>query len=130
MWPLLEKIRRDPMIAKIPVIYSSQNWEAPLKFEMLARNGVDRATAREIEQQIEELERSAIKASRLIFSCSEADAKIYRDIDPEKQIIVIKNGVNRPSKTAGAKGKFPVFSRFSVSVFCWKRLPPEYRRAM
>ena len=49
------------------MIYSSQNWEAPLKFEMLARNGVDRATAREVERQIDELERSATKASPTNF---------------------------------------------------------------
>ena len=125
MWPLLEKIRQDPMLTKIPMIYSSQNWEAPLKFEMLARNGVDRATAREVERQIDELERSATKASQLIFSCSEADAKIYRDVDPEKQVIVIKNGVNRPSKTAGSTGTFPDFSDAPYLFFVGSAYPPN-----
>ena len=98
MWPLVERMRLDPDIARIPIIYSSQNWEAPLKFEMLVHSGVDRALARKVEARIDQLEREVIQASHLIFACSQRDAAIYQNIAPQKRIIVVGNGVTRPTQ--------------------------------
>lgn len=104
MWPLVERLRSDPEIAKIPLMYSSQNWEGPLKYAVLISNGIDNTVARKIEARVEELEREAVKASRLIFAVSEEDAAVYRRIDPAKRIIVISNGVAR-SDTAVPAGR-------------------------
>lgn len=105
MWPLVKRMRLDPAIARIPIVYSSQNWEAPLKLEMLVHSGVDRALARKVAAQIDQLEREAVEACDLIFACSHADAAIYREIDPQKRVIVVKNGVTRPRNESEQKNQ-------------------------
>jgi glycosyltransferase involved in cell wall biosynthesis len=102
MWPLIKRLRCDPEIEKIPLIYSSQNWEAPLKYAMLVRTGTTPSIAHTVEQMIEDIEREAVHASQLIFAVSDADANIYREIDPGKRIIVVRNGVDRPGQTSEA----------------------------
>lgn len=117
MWPLVERLRADPGIAKIPLVYSSQNWEGPLKYAVLISNGIDGAVARKIEARVEELERDAVKASHLIFAVSEYDAAIYRRIDPAKRVVVINNGVVRSDVAMDASRSLPDQLRDSRYLF-------------
>lgn len=100
MWPLVKKLREHAEIKKIPLIYSSQNWESPLKKVMLLNAGVERKTVGLVENKINELEREAVAGSDLIFAVSESDAKIYAILAPKKAVCIVRNGVNRPP-TAG-----------------------------
>lgn len=99
MWPLVKKLREQADIRKIPLIYSSQNWEPSLKQQMLLSCGVDRKIAQLVEDKIEEIEREAVAASDLIFAVSEDDAKIYSGMSPKTEVLVIRNGVDRPPKS-------------------------------
>jgi len=100
MWPLIKRLRESPEISKIPIVYSSQNWESPLKIEMLIRSGVDRQIALKVGKEIEALERELADASVAIFVVSEADANVYRSFAPDKPVVVVRNGVNRPQSGA------------------------------
>jgi len=95
MWPLVKKLREDSTLAEIPLIYSSHNWEGPLKRDILVRTGVDESDAHRISQQIEQLEREVVSASNLILAVSESDAATYRTLSPDARVIVVHNGVDR-----------------------------------
>jgi glycosyltransferase involved in cell wall biosynthesis len=107
MWPLVERLRSDPTIRKIPLIYSSHNWEGPLKYAVLRNNNVETTVARKIAARIEELEQNAVKASQLIFAVSEHDAEIYRKIDSAKRVVVVNNGVARSGAATGVSQPLP-----------------------
>lgn len=117
MWPLVERLRRDPAIRKIPLIYSSQNWEGPLKRTLLRKENVESAVAVKIAAEIEEIERSAVRASQLIFAVSDHDAEIYRKIDPGKLVLVVNNGVARPRAAISMSQSLPVHFRDSRYLF-------------
>lgn len=96
MWPLIKKLREHAAIAKIPLIYSSQNWEPPLKQLMLLNCGVDADTARAVAHEIEKIEREAVAACAVVFAVSADDAAIYSKMAAGKRVLVVRNGVDRP----------------------------------
>lgn len=126
MWPLVKRLRENREINAIPVVYSSQNWEPPLKYEMLIRSGVNREVAGKVRTQIEELERELVDACAVIFAVSDADAKIYRALSPDKPLIVVRNGVNRAlSSSHGKAVKIRNLQRNRFFFFVGSAYPPN-----
>jgi len=96
LWPVVRAIRAEGVCAGTPVIYSSHNWEAPLKYEMLLKSHVAEPKARKVRDHIVALEQELVTASAAVVAVSEADAEQYRRIAPEKPVFVVPNGVSRP----------------------------------
>lgn len=95
LWPLIARLRRDPLIAALPLIYASQNWEAPLKAAILADSGVMPEDAAAIAAEIETLERSVAAAADLVIAVSTADAVRYRPLlKPQANLLVVPNGAD------------------------------------
>lgn len=125
MWPLVERLQSDPAIRKIPLFYSSHNWEGPLKYAVLKKENVEIAVARKIAARIEELEQNVVRASQLVFAVSEHDAEIYRRIVPGKPVLVINNGVSRPRTTASVNPLPEHFRDSRYLFFVGSAYPPN-----
>ena len=95
MWPLVAKLREEGRLNGVKIVYSSQNWEAPLKLEMLKRSGVDPRIAREVAAYVEDLERKVCLAAGAIIAVSESDATVYGKINPNAPTYIVPNGVDR-----------------------------------
>lgn len=97
MWPLVRRLKENGVAADVPVIYSSHNWEAPLKEAILIRAGVSRPKAKAIAAAIVALEQDAVDGADLVLTVSDSDLAIYRALAPGKLIAVAPNGVDLPS---------------------------------
>lgn len=95
MLPLLQRLRRDGVFFGA-VVYSSQNWEPPLKEAMLRRAGISSLEVSRIGALIERLEVGALALSDLVIAVSDEDASIYRALDAQKVVLVGPNGVDPP----------------------------------
>jgi hypothetical protein len=126
MWPLIKTLRAHPQIKDIPILYSSQNWEPPLKLDILERSGIDRKIAQRVGQQIEDLERELVEQSKLVIAVSDTDAGIYRALSPTTPITVVKNGVDRSkAELARETGVLRELRRDRYFFFVGSAYPPN-----
>ncbi|MGC1303135.1 MAG: glycosyltransferase [Caulobacteraceae bacterium] len=95
MWPVVERARRDGLLGGVPLLYSSHNWEGPLKAQML-RAHLDAREAAEIGARIEAMEIAVVQSASAIVAVSDAEAQTYRDLHPGVSVFVVLNGVDRP----------------------------------
>jgi glycosyltransferase involved in cell wall biosynthesis len=123
MWPLVRRILSDRRFASIPVIYSSHNWEPPLKREILIRAGVAGVIADQICCEIEDLENELVTASILTVAVSDADAGIYNAIKPSSCVLV-RNGVTRPAASV-VPPKKPTSDQTKYFFFVGSAYPPN-----
>jgi glycosyltransferase involved in cell wall biosynthesis len=100
MWPLAKRLRQSWPAGKLPVIYSSQNVEAPLKEAILVSGGMPLELRNKICSEIEELEAELVREADLIICVSAADQKYYCKSKALSDVIVIPNGTDRPVKSS------------------------------
>jgi glycosyltransferase involved in cell wall biosynthesis len=103
MWPLVKRLKQEGRLDGVQIVYSSHNWEGPLKEGILLRAGVARAKAAALRAEIEAMETELVSAAALVVAVSPADAEIYRGLKTQAQILVAPNGTSRPP--AGMAGK-------------------------
>jgi len=96
LWPLIKALRDNGEIQDVPIIYSSQNWEAPLKYDMLLKSGVKESDARKVQDYIVGLESELVAASIATVAVSASDAEHYRALGQCPPVFVVPNGVSRP----------------------------------
>ncbi len=127
MWPLVERLKRDGVLNGVRVIYSSQNWEAPLKADILDRAGLPEAVSASIASEIEALEGEVCANSAAIIAVSAGDAAIYAQlVGPEKPVTLIPNGVSRrPAIDEQARQRVSVFGARAPLVFVGSAYPPN-----
>lgn len=126
LWPVVRAIRAAGVCSDTPVIYSSQNWEAPLKYEMLIKSDVAKLKAREVYDYIIALERELVSASAAVVTVSESDAEQYRKIAPETPIFVVPNGVSRPvDPTPDAQELIEIYDGEKYLLFVGSAYPPN-----
>lgn len=125
LWPLLKKLRENPHIAAIPIIYSSQNWEAPLKSEILSRSGIPLEHAAIVKATIQKMEGELVESSNLIFAVSEDDARIYRSLAGKRPVVVVRNGVSRPMMPATSNIALQSFGNSRYFFFVGSAYPPN-----
>ena len=99
MWPLIRSLRADGVCKDIPLIYSSQNFESPLKRAILEGVGVDRKQVRRVEQMVLDLEAELVEEADLLVCVSTADEQAYRLLNPGCDPLVVRNGSERPGKS-------------------------------
>ncbi|BCW88350.1 hypothetical protein sos41_14890 [Alphaproteobacteria bacterium SO-S41] len=117
LWPLVARLRSEGRYTG-KVIYSSHNYEAPLKESILHSVGVSQAKVRLVREAIVELERACVLGSDLIVTVSESDALQYRAMAPAGAAIrVMPNGVDR-MRAPSAKAVSEVRSIFGDKRFC------------
>lgn len=96
MWPLAKRLRETFGGARLPLIYSSYNVEAPLKDAILAGGGVTLNVRRQICASIEQLEAEVCHEAALVVCVSAAERDHYAGYCPNEKVIVVPNGVDRP----------------------------------
>ncbi|WP_146032682.1 glycosyltransferase [Sinorhizobium sp. M4_45] len=116
MWPLVRRLRQTPEFRNTPVIFSSHNYEAPLKETMLLNAGIPRKVAKSIRDRIDTLETEVLTAASLTVGVSAADIASYKDLGLRSASLIVRNGVSsvKPEKwekfvTDGFDGKYFLF---------------------
>lgn len=101
LWPLAERLLRETAPG-MPLIYASQNWEAPLKAEILRREGVAPDMTARIAGEIEALEAAATRAAALVIAVSDADAAhCLPCARPGTPVVTVPNAATPPRDTIG-----------------------------
>lgn len=103
MWPLVQRLRREGKLDGVEIVYSSQNWEGPLKESILLKSGVAPGKAADLRIAIETIETEVTQAASVVMAVSEADAEIYRSLTEPSKIFVAPNGTSRPPAATGDK---------------------------
>lgn len=126
MWPLVRVLRDEGLLSGVKLFYSSHNWEAPLKVDILRRSGVPEARAEAVGRRILELEHEVAKASDLIIAVSESDAAQYRALSRETPVHVVPNGVQRPPGGGALNpAQQEVFGDNLFALFVGSAYPPN-----
>jgi glycosyltransferase involved in cell wall biosynthesis len=126
MWPLVRTLRDEGLLAGVKLFYSSHNWEAPLKVDILRRAGVPDATAVAVGDRILALEREVIEASDLIVAVSESDAAEYRALSGDTPVHVVPNGVQRsPAETGLTPEQRQIYGDNRFALFVGSAYPPN-----
>ncbi|KDA00339.1 glycosyltransferase [Hyphomonas oceanitis] len=127
MWPFVKRLRQDPRWAEMPVIYSSQNLEAPLKRDMLTSANVRSDDVRVAFDLINRTEAELCRAASLIIACSAEDQAVYRKMDRGGEVMLIPNGVSRPvppSEAALSRVK-SIYGKNRFLFFVGSAYPPN-----
>lgn len=126
LWPLVKRLLGEPQFSGLKLIYSSHNWEGPLKEEILLRSGVSTADAAEVGRAIERMEAEVLARADITAAVSASDAAVYRRLRPEATVLVVANGVNRPPpETAGASVAEMNFGTNRFLFFVGSAYPPN-----
>jgi glycosyltransferase involved in cell wall biosynthesis len=126
MWPLVRVLRDKGLLDGVKLFYSSHNWEAPLKVDILRRSGVPEARAEAVGRRILELEHEVVEASDLIIAVSESDAAEYRALNRDKPVHVVPNGVQRPPEgCALGPAQREIFGDNPFALFVGSAYPPN-----
>jgi hypothetical protein len=96
MWPLVRRLREEGVLAHTRLVYSSHNFEPPLKREILESAGVAWKRISEVEAITREIETQLAEAADLLVAVSEADADAYRNLSRDCRPLVVRNGADRP----------------------------------
>lgn len=104
LWPLVKRLLGEPAFAGLKLIYSSHNWEGPLKEAILLRSGASPAKAADVGREIERMEAEVLARADLTAAVSASDAAVYRRLRPEATVVVAPNGVDRPPSEIVASG--------------------------
>ncbi len=126
MWPLVRILREQGLLDGVKLFYSSHNWEASLKVDILRRSGVPEARAMAVGERILELEREVIEASDLIVAVSQSDADRYRALSADTPVHVVPNGVQR--QVGGrplTQTQLDIFRRNPFALFVGSAYPPN-----
>lgn len=127
MWPFYNRLRKE--VERAPtLVYSSHNIEAPLKRDILEKNNVVGSDAIDrIVAHVEATERSVLDAAALVIACSERDRSRYDAIVVSAPVVLVNNGVSRPTRPDPAmqrklKG---VFGDYPFLFFVGSAYPPN-----
>jgi glycosyltransferase involved in cell wall biosynthesis len=100
MWPLVKRLRQTRGAGNLPVIYSSQNVEAPLKQAILVSAGMPPDLRKKICFEIEDLEAELVHEADLIICVSASDQQYYCKSKSLSDVVVVPNGTDRPVKSS------------------------------
>lgn len=92
LWPPVKKALETGGIPKVPVIYSSQNIEYPLKREIL--EAYKHKSTNEVREFIEWIEKDICRSADLCFAVTKDDAEKLRSLGA-KNVVVARNGTVR-----------------------------------
>lgn len=98
MWPLVKRLFNEGVCSGALLAYSSHNYEAPLKRDILESVGVARDKVVGVARMIEDIEREIIEAAQLVMAVSQADADRYDVLSARAGAIVVRNGTDIPAK--------------------------------
>lgn len=124
MWPLVRRWREDGRLGQPRLIYSSHNWEGPLKEKILLGAGVDASLSAAIAGQIEQMEKEICESADLVLAVSEEDAAMYRAV-ASGPVVVAPNGVGRPPPSFAATGAARVFGSRPFLFYVGSAYPPN-----
>jgi glycosyltransferase involved in cell wall biosynthesis len=129
MWPLVKRMRHEGRLDGIQIIYSSHNWEGPLKESILLRAGVPSSKAAAVRAEIEAMEAELVSAAAVVIAVSPADAEIYRGLTTEPKVFVAPNGTSRPPAEIVGQGHKATVVRKNVDgkfmFFVGSAYPPN-----
>jgi glycosyltransferase involved in cell wall biosynthesis len=116
LWPLVRRLRAEGRLDGVSIIYSSHNWEGPLKEGMLLRAGVPAEQAAHHRARIEAMEVELAAASSIIIAVSAEEAAIYAEMATSAAILVAPNGTSRPPAMASTS-RSDALARFGDGRF-------------
>lgn len=125
MWPLVQRLRAEGRLSGVRLVYSSQNWEAPLKSDILLGAGVDPQRAADVAAHVEALERQVVAASDLVLAVSSSDAATYRAIPNAPRVVLAPNGVARMPSPLPPSTAPDVFGGGRFIFFVGSAYPPN-----
>jgi glycosyltransferase involved in cell wall biosynthesis len=111
LWPLVRRLRGEGKLDGVAIVYSSHNWEGPLKEGILVGAGVPKIEAAALRAHIEELEAELVEAASVVIAVSPADADIYRSMTRSPKIVVAPNGTSRPPEAPASPKDAPSMAR-------------------
>lgn len=122
---LVARLRSEGRIPGVKVIYSSQNWEPPLKAAMLTQAGWPIADVDLIRRRTEDAEMTALQVADVVLAVSAGDAAAYRQIDSEKPVFIAPNGVAAPRRGAENPSLTGLFEGRPIALFVGSAYPPN-----
>ncbi|PVM89674.1 hypothetical protein DDF62_11235 [Caulobacter radicis] len=96
LWPLVKRLRAEGKLDGVSIVYSSHNWEGPLKEALLLNAGISATKAAEFRAEIEAMETELAGASDIIIAVSAEEAKVYAAMETSARILLAPNGTSRP----------------------------------
>ncbi len=129
MWPLVDRLRREGVLQGVRLIYSSQNWESPLRDRIMELGGVPPSLRRAITSDIEALERDICAQADIVVAVTAGDMAQYRPLVKEStQLFLVPNGTDRRTPLPGYQDMacVKIFSGMSPFVFVGGGYPPNY----
>lgn len=117
LWPLVKRMRAEGKLDGVAIVYSSHNWEGPLKEGILKRAGIPAAKATALRAEIEAMETELARAASLVIAVSPADAEIYGGLVPRSKVLLAPNGTPRPPEADAADGASPNDESVARSLF-------------
>jgi glycosyltransferase involved in cell wall biosynthesis len=116
LWPLVRRLRAEGRLDGVSIVYSSHNWEGPLKESMLLRAGVPAEQAASYRTLIETMEAELAAVSSIIIAVSAEEADIYAGMATSATVLVAPNGTSRPP-AAASPSRSEVLARFDGGKF-------------
>jgi hypothetical protein len=125
LWPFVKRYQEESH-RTISVIYSSQNVEGPLKYDILRHaGGVRHAVADRVRTAIDECEIELCRNSKVVVAVSEEDARFYaKEAGCGERIIVIRNGINYSPRTSASSEVSAIFDG-PYFMFVGSAYPPN-----
>jgi hypothetical protein len=122
LWPMVKKMYQNNIIDKdVFIIYSSHNIEYQMKREIYSNNFKNEKLEKYVTL-VKELEYDMIHHANLILGVSDYDVNYIKEIVPNKNIYLYKNGHNGLIKTNLKdkwKEKFKISKRNWIYVASW-----------
>ena len=97
MWPLAKRMLQTYGRQKLSLVYSSHNVESPLKDEILSSWSLPKESRAAICAEIEGMEEELCHQADLIVCVSSRDRDHYYRYKVPAEVIIVPNGVDRPT---------------------------------
>ncbi|KPF83590.1 hypothetical protein IP78_01790 [Brevundimonas sp. AAP58] len=95
MWPLVRRLRDEGVLAGAALVYSSHNFEPPLKREILESAGVSWSRIAEVEAMTLAIETQLAEEADLVITVSTSDAEAYASLSRGCRPLIARNGTDR-----------------------------------
>ena len=125
MWPFVRKLKSQTRFSGIPVIYSSHNFEGPLKEALLRDAGTSPQISRDVRSEIESLEREICSDAAIVISVSRSESELYSPWCGGRPVTVVANGVARPPARGNFNQAHDVFGGNRFLFFVGSSYPPN-----
>jgi glycosyltransferase involved in cell wall biosynthesis len=93
LWPGVKRLIEDGYVERVPIIYSSHNYETAMKLGLYERMLPPNERADALKR-VRQAETELTRAASLVVAVSQSDAEVFRSLGA-KQVEIVRNGSDR-----------------------------------